>query len=355
MSVGLTEYPPFLDGGTYDANTLRNMLIAAFCYHSGTAQIISGILPGAGSLQVSPGSGLQVSVATGYCAIASAAGNTYGGYTAAFTQANNLPVAVADTVNPRIDLVYVLITDNGNSTSSGSLDILTGTPASSPTAPAPASGTTYLPIAQVTVPANATSLTGGNIGDVRTYTVLTGGILPVPAIGQAPAGYIGSYVHDRTSAILWHNPPAGPTQVQLLPFAPVLDVITSQVGSITASVNVASVTFSTPGGIDVKISFSWPGIVGNSNPTTEVRAVMGVNLDGTQIDGWYLSSQAGDSIKRAGGQHITWTNGTQADTPAAGTHTVTVTMLPEYDGTHDVYVWASSNTPIILRVEPVNL
>lgn len=354
MSIMLAEFPLALDGGTYDANTIRNFVTASYLYHLGTAQIWSGVLPGAGSLQVGTGSGLQVTLATGYCAIASAAGNTFGGYSMGLTQAGTLNLAVADVTNPRIDLVYAVVVDNGNSTSYGAFTVLTGTPASSPAAPVPVAGTTYLALAQVTVPANATSLTGGNIADVRQYTVAVGGVMPVPSISQAPAGYPGSLVFDRNTNILWHNPPAGPKPVQTLPFPPVMAIVTSQVGSITTSVTVATVTFTTPGSIDIKAIFDWPGIVGNLNSGTEVRAVLTLNLDGTQIAQKYLSSQAGDSIKRAGGTWESWTSGAQSTTPAAGTHTVTVTMLPVYDGTHDVYIWAASNAPITLRVEPVN-
>lgn len=56
----------------------------------------------------------------------------------------------------------------------------------------------YLPLARVTVAANATSITAGNITDLRVFTAAAGGIIPVGnRAGRPPAPYPGQAVYLR--------------------------------------------------------------------------------------------------------------------------------------------------------------
>lgn len=74
-----------------------------------------------------------------------------------------LTIATADATNPRIDLVYVAVQDSfyAGATNTPVLGVVTGTPAPSPTVPAlPANA---LSLAQVSVVANATSITNSKI------------------------------------------------------------------------------------------------------------------------------------------------------------------------------------------------
>lgn len=79
----------------------------------------------------------------------------------------NLPIAAANATNPRIDLVVATVQDADYSGTANQaiLQVITGTPASSPVAPpVPASS---LVLAQIAVAANATTITAGNITDTR--------------------------------------------------------------------------------------------------------------------------------------------------------------------------------------------
>lgn len=74
-----------------------------------------------------------------------------------------LTIATADATNPRIDVVYVAVQDSfyAGATNTPVLGVVTGTPAPSPTVPAlPANA---LSLAQVSVVANATSITNSKI------------------------------------------------------------------------------------------------------------------------------------------------------------------------------------------------
>lgn len=108
---------------------------------------------------------MSVSVATGYANI--------NGKVACWASDNTLSIATAPGTYPRIDTV-VLRRDNTNRKIS--LEVVTGTPASTPSAPAPTrTGDVYeLVIAQIYVGVGVTSIANANITDTRTNTTLCG-------------------------------------------------------------------------------------------------------------------------------------------------------------------------------------
>ena len=188
-------YVLWLDGATYNGLLGRTYHVASTFYSTGTSalQVMSGVMPSSGQLAVTPGSGLAVTVATGACVVANSSGSTYGGYLMTNMSSGSLTVATADTTNPRIDIVCVTVSDLGTSASDAFIQIITGTPAASPTAPAAPANS--LVLVNITVPANATSLTAANITTRASLTVAAEGVLPVAA-GSAPTGYTGAYIHD---------------------------------------------------------------------------------------------------------------------------------------------------------------
>lgn len=117
------------------------------------------------NLQVSPGTGLAVNVAAGSAWI--------NGYRYENTDARNIPLATANGSNPRIDRVVVRLSMISRSIQ---LAIVTGTPAVAPVAPAltRTSDVYELGIADVLVPAAATSIAANNITDTRLNTSLCG-------------------------------------------------------------------------------------------------------------------------------------------------------------------------------------
>jgi len=79
----------------------------------------------------------------------------------------NLPIAAASTVDPRIDLVCLTVEDAyyAGSANTATVQVITGTPASSPVAPGlPANS---LALATVSVATSATSITSADITDQR--------------------------------------------------------------------------------------------------------------------------------------------------------------------------------------------
>lgn len=131
---------------------------------------------------VSPGSGLQVSIAAGEAFVSSRV--------AYDTASNTVTLATANPTNPRIDLIVIRVNVSAKTVA---IAALTGTPAASPVAPTPATdpaGITELPLAQVTVPAGATVLTAGNIADQRIILdtpLAIGDLSDVTSIGEALA------------------------------------------------------------------------------------------------------------------------------------------------------------------------
>ena len=76
-------------------------------------------------------------------------------------------ITTADATYPRIDVVCITVSDAAYSGSLNSvaINVVAGTPAGSPTVPS--TPTNSIALAQVAVAAGATSITSGNITDVR--------------------------------------------------------------------------------------------------------------------------------------------------------------------------------------------
>lgn len=119
----------------------------------------------ASNLQVSPGSGLGISVAAGMAWI--------NGYRYENTDALNIPLTTASGSNPRIDRVVVRLSSVNRNIQ---LAVVAGIPATAPMAPAltRTSDVYELGIADVLVPTAATSIIINNITDTRLNTSLCG-------------------------------------------------------------------------------------------------------------------------------------------------------------------------------------
>jgi hypothetical protein len=117
------------------------------------------------NLQVSPGIGLAVSIAEGSAWI--------NGYRYENTDELNIPLTTANGSNPRIDRVVIRLSQI---TRSIQLAVVTGTPTATPVAPelTRTSDIYELGIADVLVPAAATSISANNITDTRLNTSLCG-------------------------------------------------------------------------------------------------------------------------------------------------------------------------------------
>ncbi|MEA4823681.1 MAG: hypothetical protein VB111_06185 [Clostridiaceae bacterium] len=117
------------------------------------------------NLQVSPASGLAVSVAAGSAWI--------NGYHYENTDDLNIPLTTANGSNPRIDRIVVRLSQISRSIQ---IAIVAGTPAATPSAPelTRTSDVYELGIADVLVPSAATSIVANNITDTRLNADLCG-------------------------------------------------------------------------------------------------------------------------------------------------------------------------------------
>ena len=167
--------PVFLDGITYPAKELRKILGDIYT---------EGILTsGALAISQSGTPAMSVSVALGRAIVTNDEGN-FGKYVIENDAAVTKTIAASDPSNPRIDRIIAQIydaTDISGAVNSWALEVLTGTPAASPSAPVLPSNA--ISFATVAVAANAVTIVNANITSTRTLASF------LPAIsGWVPAG-----------------------------------------------------------------------------------------------------------------------------------------------------------------------
>ena len=121
---------------------------------------------------------------TPFQAFVSGAGPTQPGYIVTNDEDTYLTFGAGSGTDPRIDLVVVRVRDDvhdGSGVQAGTVEVLAGTPAPSPVAPAVP--TTAIPLWQVLVPGSVTGAVGLDFATARTdrrpWTTAIGGILPV--------------------------------------------------------------------------------------------------------------------------------------------------------------------------------
>lgn len=343
--------PLYCDGPTYDAGVLRYADAAALAYNGAS---YGGVYQNTGGnrLAVNVLSGLQVTVQPGTAIIPSAAGSTDGAYRVTNNQSRTLTCATADGTNPRIDLVVIGVQENGNNTSNGFVQIVTGTPAPIPAAPAAPPNT--IGLCQVTVGANVTNLTSGNLADARVFQVAPGGILPVSP-SSSPAGANGQYAYDATNDRLYHMALAGNRQARVLPWAPLIVKNVANVSNTGSETTILSLNFATDGQTDVHIWCKWRGILVASSGGLDMRAQMILKIDGTQVSDLEAYNPRNDGNSRGGGILDHYTSSHTGDTPGSGNHTVTWSFVQNYSGSLNVAADGNTTSPLMLRIAPVTL
>lgn len=149
-----------------------------------------GVHPGFGGEFVVTQAGspnMTVLVESGACSIPGSESSTQGNYFAVNDAQVTLSITAAHATLNRIDIVVVNIRDAqySGANNDAQLQVITGTPASSPVAPtAPANSIT---IAQVSVVAADTAITNGEITDTRFYMSGVGGVINARNDAARPA------------------------------------------------------------------------------------------------------------------------------------------------------------------------
>lgn len=156
----LQSPPNYLQSGSYPAQFDR---ITQQAIYATTGIIGSGSL---GVTQNSP-AGMSVVVASGWASIVGTSTTNMGTYITYNNASEVLPITTADPSLPRIDRIVITVRDAFYSGAFNDVifQVLSGTPASSPSAPAiPANS---ISLATVAVGAAVTSITNANITDTR--------------------------------------------------------------------------------------------------------------------------------------------------------------------------------------------
>ena len=168
----LVSPPSWLQAGSYPAESDRQVQQALYA--------TTGII-GTSSLAVTPNSpaGMSVKVAAGWGAIIGTTQANMGAYTFYNDAIATLTVTTADPTNPRIDRVVVTVRDAYYTGAFNDVifQVLAGTPAGSPSAPAvPANS---ISLATIAVGAAVTQINAGNITDTREDVTTN---LPAPSL-----------------------------------------------------------------------------------------------------------------------------------------------------------------------------
>lgn len=334
------------DGLTLAAQDLRLNTISAMLSSLGAGSSAplgsgSGVRDATGNpLQVAVSAGLAVTVNTGFCMIQGTAAANTGAYSVTLDTVATLTCTAADTVNPRIDSVCVTATDLGTSGSTAIVQIITGTPASSPSAPS--LPTDSLLLCNITVAANATTLSSGNLSDQRQFYAAAGAIKPYLKTAFWPAyGASSSYLHDiATGRLKRVNPSNAITAPQTAAFAPVSNGPNNATGGGTPA-TVASGSVTVDGNTSVKISFGWQYV--STSGTSAGNAGQILLLRG--------SSSLTEAIKTCWGTNCNLDGGAMFwvdPTPAAGTYTYSATIANQGTGSYEVHngtIWIEAESP----------
>ena len=176
--MALRTPPSWLQNGSHPAENDRLTAQAIFA----TTGIVTS-----GSMAVTANSpvGMSVLVASGWAAIVGTTQVNMGTYMAYNDASDTLTITTANPTNPRIDRVVVTVNDAyyTGSTNNVVLQVLAGTPAGSPTAPATPANS--ISLATIAVAAGALSIGSGNITDTRVLTTTN---LPTGDITAVTAG-----------------------------------------------------------------------------------------------------------------------------------------------------------------------
>jgi len=158
--VTLRTPPSWLQNGSHPAENDRLTMQALYS--------TTGII-GSTSLAVTQSAtpGMSVLIASGWAAIVGTTQANMGVYTSYNDASVTASIATANATNPRIDLVCLTVNDAyyTGSTNNIVVNVVTGTPASSPAVPSTPANS--IALAQVYVGAAVTSITNSNITDVR--------------------------------------------------------------------------------------------------------------------------------------------------------------------------------------------
>ncbi|MFJ2830891.1 hypothetical protein ACIPC1_25555 [Streptomyces sp. NPDC087263] len=201
----------WLSGSVVDAEDARlatGVLAAASANPGNPIAARTGIRPGPGSpgnVEATSTPSRNVTVRPFQGVIQGTRTTAAGAYLITLAQQKTLDVltaAPAHASNPRIALVVAQQTDRqyGDESDGMLVRVVAGEPAVTPVPPTVTGD--WMPLAEITVRANAGSVTPADIKDLRAYTVAAGGVLPLQVQESLPAdGYSGQRLYDLETGL----------------------------------------------------------------------------------------------------------------------------------------------------------
>lgn len=161
--MALRTPPSWLQNGSHPAENDR---LSTQAYWAQTGVRRTGDL----AVSQSGTPAMSVSIALGWAAILGTTQSNMGVYVAYNDAATTGTITTADATNPRIDRVCLTVNDSAytGSLNNVSVNVVAGTPAGSPTAPATPANS--ISLATVAVAAGATTIVNANITDTRVRT-----------------------------------------------------------------------------------------------------------------------------------------------------------------------------------------
>lgn len=185
--MALRTPPSWLQNGSHPAENDRLTMQAVF----NTTGVI-GLSSAATSLQVTQSAvpAMSVSIAAGYAAIVGTTQSNMGVYTAYNDAATTATITTANPSNPRIDRVCLTVSDAyyTGALNTVAINVVAGTPAGSPVAPATPANS--ISLATIAVGAGVTSILNANITDTRTEitTLIPSGDITAVTAGTGLSG-----------------------------------------------------------------------------------------------------------------------------------------------------------------------
>jgi len=201
----------WLSGSVVDAEDARlatGVLAAASADPGNPIAARTGIKPGPGSpgnVEATETPSRNVTVRPFQGVIQGTRTTAAGAYLITLAQKKTLDVlsvAPANSSNPRIALIVAQQTDRqyGDESDGMLVRVVAGAPAVTPVAPTVTGD--HLPLAAITVRANAGAITQADIKDLRVSTVAAGGVLPLQTHENLPAdGYSGQRLYDLETGL----------------------------------------------------------------------------------------------------------------------------------------------------------
>ena len=182
--------PAYLQGSSHPAAVFRQALTAILGYpQPGTLTSVNGGVVNAGDLKVAqhPAPAMNVDIAGGVAVVPQTQAANGGVYFGLNDATVTLTISASSPSNPRIDLVCATVDDAAFSgaTNDWKLQVITGVASGSPTVPAmPAAS---IPLAKVSVAANAATIVNANITDLRTFAPTPATMASTLKVGRTTA------------------------------------------------------------------------------------------------------------------------------------------------------------------------